>query len=162
MENILTSQWAHRIKVINQSFQDYCKAGPGLYDFIVSNPPFFIDSWKPEDPGKEISRHDTLLRLGDLVSGVEKLLTWEGRCCLILPVKESNKMQMLAGEKGLHLHRICRVSPTTSLPVKRHLLEFTKMPVKTVRETGMSIERDNRHDYTDAYRDLTRDFYLAL
>ncbi len=162
MENIRTSPWAHRIKVINQSFQDYCKTGPGLFDLIVSNPPFFIDSWKPEDPGKEISRHDTLLSLGDLVSGVVKLLTREGRVCLILPVEESNKMQMLAGEKGLHLHRICRVSPTTSLPVKRHLLEFRMKPVEMMLDSEMAIERDRRHDYTDAYRELTRDFYLAF
>jgi tRNA1Val (adenine37-N6)-methyltransferase len=162
MVNVRISPWDQRIKVINLSFQDYCEAEPAMFDLIVSNPPYFIDSRKPDDPGKEISRHDTLLSLGDLVSGVEKILTREGKFCLILPVEESHKMQKLAGENELHLHRICRVSPTTSLPVKRHLLEYRKKPVKTVQESEMAIEGDRRHDYTDAYRELTRDFYLAF
>jgi tRNA1Val (adenine37-N6)-methyltransferase len=81
---------------------------------------------------------------------------------VILPVEESNKLQKLAGENGLHLYRICRVSPTTNLPVKRHLLEFRRKPVETVEESEMAIEKDSRHDYTDAYRELTRDFYLAF
>ncbi|MCK5463908.1 MAG: SAM-dependent methyltransferase, partial [Bacteroidales bacterium] len=80
----------------------------------------------------------------------------------ILPVEESNKLQKLAGENGLHLYRICRVNPNTNLPVKRNLLEFRRKPVETVEESEMAIERDRRHDYTDAYRELTRDFYLAF
>jgi len=162
MDNVRMSPWNQRIKVINCSFQDYCETEHTMFDLIVSNPPFFSDSRKPDKPGKEISRHDTLLGLGDMVPGVGKLLTPEGKFCVILPVEESNKMQKLAGENGLHPYRICRVSPNTNLPVKRNLLEFRRKPVETVEESEMAIERDRRHDYTDAYRELTRDFYLAF
>ena len=162
MDNVRMSPWDQRIKVINRSFQDYCETEPAMFDLIVSNPPFFSDSRKPDNPGKEISRHDTLLGLGEMVMGVGKLLTPEGKFCVILPVEESNKLQKLAGENGLHLYRICRVSPNTKLPVKRHLLEFRRKTVDTVEESEMAIERDRRHEYTDAYRELTRDFYLAF
>jgi len=162
MDNVRISPWNHRIKVINQSFQDYCGTGPAVFDLIVSNPPFFSDSLKPDRQEKEISRHDTLLGRGELISGVGKLLAPEGRFCVILPVEESNKLQKSGMETGLSLHRICRVSPTTRLPVKRHLLEFGWKPVDIVQESEMAIERDRRHDYTDAYRELTRDFYLAF
>ena len=162
MDNVRMSPWNQKIKVINRSFQDYCETEPAKFDLIVSNPPFFSDSRKPDKPGKEISRHDTLLGLGEMVSGVGKLLTPEGKFCVILPVEESNKLQKLAGENGLHLYRICRVSPSTNLPVKRNLLEFRRKPVETVEESEMAIERDRRHDYTDAYRELTQDFYLAF
>ncbi len=162
MDNVRMSPWNQRIKVINRSFQDYCETEHTMFDLIVSNPPFFSDSRKPDKPGKEISRHDTLLGLGEMVSGVGKLLTPEGKFCVILPVEESNKLQKLAGENGLHLYRICRVSPNTNLPVKRNLLEFRRKPVESIEESEMAIERDRRHDYTDAYRELTQDFYLAF
>ena len=162
MDNVRMSPWDQRIKVINRSFQDYCETEPAMFDLIVSNPPFFSDSRKPDRQEKEISRHDTLLGLGEMVSGVGKLLAPEGKFCAILPVEESNKLQKLAGENGLHLYRICRVSPNTKLPVKRHLLEFRRKTVDTVEESEMAIERDRRHEYTDAYRELTRDFYLAF
>ena len=162
MDNVRMSPWNQRIKVINRSFQDYCETEHTMFDLIVSNPPFFSDSRKPDKPGKEISRHDTLLGLGEMVSGVGKLLTPEGKFCVILPVEESNKLQKLAGEIGLHLYKICRVSPNTNLPVKRNLLEFRRKPVESIEESEMAIERDRRHDYTDAYRELTQDFYLAF
>jgi tRNA1Val (adenine37-N6)-methyltransferase len=162
LDNVKMSPWNQRIRVINRSFQDYCMTEPAMFDLIVSNPPFFIDSRKPDNPGKEISRHDTLIGLGEIVSGVEKLLSPEGNFCVILPVEESNKLQKLAGENGLHLYRLCRVSPNTNLPVKRHLLEFRRKPAETVEESEMAIERNRRHEYTDDYRELTRDFYLAF
>ena len=162
MDNVRMSPWNQKIKVINRSFQDYSETEPAKFDLIVSNPPFFSDSRKPDKPGKEISRHDTLLGLGEMVSGVGKLLTPEGKFCVILPVEESNKLQKLAGENGLHLYSICRVSPNTNLPVKRNLLEFRRKHVESIEESEMAIERDRRHEYTDAYRELTRDFYLAF
>jgi tRNA1Val (adenine37-N6)-methyltransferase len=160
MDNVRISPW--KIKVINKSFQDYCANRPAMFDLIVSNPPFFSDSRKPDRQEKEISRHDTLLGLGELLSGVEKLLSPEGKFCVILPVEESNRMQKSTIEMGLHLHRICRVSPTITSPTKRHLLEFQRHRAERIQETEMAIERDRRHDYTDAYRELTRDFYLAF
>jgi tRNA1Val (adenine37-N6)-methyltransferase len=162
MDNVRMSPWNQRIRVINRSFQDYCETESAVFDLIVSNPPFFSDSLKPENPGKEISRHDTLLGLGEMVSGVGKLLKPDGKFCVILPVEESKKLQKLGGENGLHLCRICRVSPNTNLPVKRNLLEFRRNPLDTVEVSEMAIEKDRRHEYTDAYRELTRDFYLAF
>lgn len=160
MDNVRLSPW--NIEVVNQSFQDYCLTGTEMFDLIVSNPPFFIDSWKSDRREKEISRHDTLLDLEELVLGVGKLLTQDGRFCVILPVEESNKLQKLGVENGIHLHAICRVSPTINLPAKRHLLEFRRSPAERLLESEMAIERDKRHDFTDAYRELTRDFYLAF
>ena len=162
MDNVRISPWKERIKLVNQSFQDYTAGAPGMLDLIVSNPPFFSDSLKPDRPEKEISRHDTLLGLGELVSGVRKLLTPKGKFCVILPVEESHKLQKSCMETGLHLYRICRVRPTTNLPVKRHLLEFGWNPFETVQESELTIERDARHIYTEEYRALTREFYLAF
>jgi tRNA1Val (adenine37-N6)-methyltransferase len=162
MDNIRISPWDQRIKVISQSFQDYAAAKPAMFDLIVSNPPFFSDSRKPDSQQKEISRHDTLLGLGGLVSGVGRLLAAEGKFCVILPVEESKKLQKSCMEMGLHLCRICRVRPTIHLPVKRHLLEFRRSPVERVQASEMAIERDTRHIYTEDYRELTRDFYLAF
>jgi tRNA1Val (adenine37-N6)-methyltransferase len=162
MENVRISSWSQRIRVINQSLQDFCAREPGLFDLVVSNPPFFSDSWKSDSWEKEISRHDTLLGLGELMSAVGKLIAPEGKFCVILPVEESNRLQKSGMEMGLHLSRICRVSPTINLPPKRHLLEFTRNPAEAIQESDLAIEKGKRHDYTDGYRAMTRDFYLAF
>jgi tRNA1Val (adenine37-N6)-methyltransferase len=162
MDNVRSSPWNQRIRVINQSFQDYCETRPDMFDLIVSNPPFFRDSMKPDRQEREISRHDSHLGLGELFTGVGKLLAPKGKFCVILPVEESKRMQKSGIETGLYVHKLCRVCPTINLPAKRHLLEFRREPVVMVQESEMAIERNTRHDYTDAYRELTRDFYLAF
>ena len=160
--NVRDSPWNENIQVINRPFQDYFETEKEMFDLIVSNPPFFRDSWKPGRKEKEISRHDTLLNQGELLSGVVKLLAPEGKFCVILPVEESLKLQEMAVAGGLYLHGICRVSPTLNLPAKRHLLEFGRDPASILQESEMAIERNARHEYTDAYRELTREFYLAF
>ena len=162
MENVRISPWKDRIKVVNQSFQDFSAKEPGMFDLIVSNPPFFRDSLKPESHKRNISRHDTMLGLGELISGVVKLLAQAGKFCVILPVQESMELQQLGLQMGLQLHRMLKVMPTLKLPVKRHLLEFRPSPAMEVKVSGMAIEKDTRHDYTEQYRELTRDFYLAF
>jgi tRNA1Val (adenine37-N6)-methyltransferase len=122
MANIRNSPWNKRIQVINQSIQDYSRIQTVMFELIVSNPPFFSDSWKPDIREKEISRHDTLLSHDELICGVIKLLEPEGIFCTILPVDEGKKLQELAETKGLFLSRICHVSPTIHSPAKRNLL----------------------------------------
>ena len=42
------------------------------------------------------------------------------------------------------------------------VLEFRRKHVESIEESEMAIERDRRHEYTDDYRELTQDFYLAF
>lgn len=160
VDNVRLSRW--QIEVLNRSFQDYCLSTTAKFDIIVSNPPFFSDSWKPDRREKEVSRHDTLLDHTELIAGVRKLLAHEGSFSVILPVEEGKKLQKLAEEIGLYLHRICHVRPSPKLPSKRQLLEFRLNPPEMLQESEMTIEGDTRHDYTDVYRELTGDFYLAF
>ena len=162
LENVQASPWNDRITVISQSFQDYSRGGPGIFDLIVTNPPFYRGSLKPQNYGKEISRHDTSLRLTELVSGMPKLLSQDGKFCVILPVEESEKVQQLGRLKDLFLVRMLLVRPTEKLPVKRHLLEFRRSPALEPDISEIVIEGDARHEYTEPYRELTRDFYLAF
>jgi hypothetical protein len=54
------------------------------------------------------------------------------------------------------------VRPTVHSAVKRHLIEFQQHPAQAVQETEMAIEEGGRNQFTRAYRELTRDFYLAF
>ena len=162
MANIRNSPWKNRIEVFNRSLQNYSRISTVMFDIIVSNPPFFIDSRKPESREKEISRHDTLLSYDELIAGVIRLLKPEGIFCTILPVDEGKKLQGLAEKKGLYLFRICRVCPTTHSPAKRILMEFSRKTGMSLQVSEIAIESDHRHHYTDVYRELTRDFYLAF
>ena len=158
LENVSNSPWENRIRVLNQNLQDYKPYDK--FDLILSNPPFFQDSLRPEDESKRISRHDSLLSLEELAVVVPRLMMKTGKLCLILPVTESWIFERLAGKVGLNLYRSMEVRPAPSLEVKRRLMEFRFQSMPEPAREELIIEEDSKHRYTKAYWELTKDFYL--
>jgi len=56
-KNFLESPFLNRICLFHSSIQRYLLSYDGQYDLIVSNPPFFINSLRSEDPVKGMARH---------------------------------------------------------------------------------------------------------
>ncbi len=156
--NIRESPWQERIKVEHKSLQDF--AADRQFDMVISNPPFFQNSMTPADKGRMHSRHNTLLSPKELVTYSKLFLKPEGKLCLIFPVDEGRILINLCSDAGLSLHRLMRIKPTPSLPAKRYLMEFRPYPAESVAEEEITIERGKRHDYSDEYRELCKDFYL--
>jgi tRNA1Val (adenine37-N6)-methyltransferase len=87
MQNVAESNFNAQIEVENQDFNVYSKNCLKKYDLILSNPPFFKDSLKPDDQGRKLARHNETLSLNQILIGAEKLLTDKGRLSLILPAE---------------------------------------------------------------------------
>ncbi|MFN6040025.1 MAG: tRNA1(Val) (adenine(37)-N6)-methyltransferase, partial [Bacteroidota bacterium] len=47
--NVQNSIFKNHIEIINQSFQDFCIGHLKKYDHIISNPPFFKNSLRPNE-----------------------------------------------------------------------------------------------------------------
>lgn len=157
-ENIATSPWAERISLHNSSIQEFSQ--PYGFDAIICNPPFFINSTK--NPGTEriLARHTDSLTHADLLNGAERLLTGNGTLHIILPVQEAILFINEAQNKSFYASRITRVSPNPEKMPNRYLMEFFKSPQKTV--INEIITELERHQYSDAYKALTKDFYLFI
>ena len=131
------------------------------YDLIVSNPPYFVDSSKALEEARTNARHTDHLPYSDLLNGVLNLLNVQGKFYVILPTKESEQFRMMAEENKLYLTKQTRVITRTDKPEKRLLMRFEFTP-KTFSEDSITIEDDERHSYTDEYKELTKDYYLAF
>ena len=160
-ENILNSDWDNRINIFNISFQNFNKNKSNIYDLIVSNPPYFINSLKANTPERTNARHNNLLTHNELLDGVNRLLTKKGVFCLILPYEQTQGFIKLANKYGLYRNKILKVKPTANKEPKRSLIELRKENLKN-EETFLIIEKDKRHDYTKEYKELTKDYYLAF
>jgi tRNA1Val (adenine37-N6)-methyltransferase len=161
IENVNNSPWTDRINVLNKSFQDFSELEHKTYDLIVSNPPYFQNSMFAPDKKRTDARHNSNLKLEDLLSGVNKLLCNDGKLSIILPYLEGNMFILKASEEGLYCVRQTKVLPKPGRDPKRLLLEFqrTKEPLN---EQEIIIELNKRHEYSEAYKNLTKDFYLAF
>lgn len=157
--NVTVSPWSERINIVHTSLQEFNTKK--RFDMIISNPPFFQDSLMPVDKGRMHSRHNTQLTIDDLVRYSKPMLLPEGRLCFVFPLEEGRILKDICSEAGLHLHRQLAIRPTPQGPVKRYLMEFRTYP-GSCSEDEIIIEKGERHDYTDEYRELTKEFYLAF
>lgn len=158
--NFEESIFKENLSVEHKSLQEFSKSAPNKYDLIVTNPPYFVDSLKNSDSNRSNARHADVLPYMELIEGVKTLLSEKGKFCLILPKNEAIKFRELAETRGFHLSKLMRIRTTLDKgEEKRHLMQFEFRPTE-FSESTLVIEKDERHSYTDEYKNLTKDYYI--
>ncbi len=163
VQNFENSDWGDRLYGYNASFQEFANEiaeENETYDLIVSNPPFYTDDFETEDTARNKARFTSALSFDNLLEGVLKILGENGVFATIIPYKEEADFIKLAEKNNLFLHRVCHVRGTATTEVKRSLLEFS-LHSKEQLTTELTIEI-SRHQYTQEYINLTKDFYLKM
>ncbi len=160
-ENVNDCAWKDRIDVHHISLQQFTKESDHKYDLIVSNPPYFVDSSKAMEESRTNARHTDLLPFDHLLDGVLKLLNSTGKFYVILPTKESETFRQMAEDNKLYLTKLTRIITRTDKPEKRVMMRF-EFTQRAFSEDSLTIEKDERHSYTDAYKELTKDYYLSF
>ncbi len=161
-QNVSESKFSDQITIIHSSLQDFSSQTHNTYHLIVSNPPYFEQSLKSIDEKRSFARHADVLPFEDLINGVIKLLDKHGKFYLILPTFEAEKFKLLAKKKGLILSKLLRVKSKINKDIdKRHLMQFEFNPTDFSEET-IAIELEERHHYTNEYKQLTKDYYLNI
>lgn len=161
IDNFNASPWADRLHCIHQSLQYFSSHTPDRYDLIVSNPPYFLDAHPAPSEARNIARHmDETLSIAELVEGVKKLLSPQGRFCVILPYREGMKFIEHATASGLFIHHITKVKTKVEKQEKRLMMEFAAFPGPAIEDELVIQEEDL--SFTKDYIDLTNDFYLGL
>lgn len=134
----------------------------GMYDLIVSNPPYFQNSLKNPDEGRKTARHTDTLSYAELIHHSARLLTMHGQLALILPAEAENEVRQLAAAEDLFLTHVTRVYSKENKKPKRVLLAF-QLKIEDLRfeilEDSLVLE-DEKGGRSLPYQNLCRDFYL--
>ena len=157
-ENIQDSLWQERVEAILQDVRTY--QPQALFDTIVSNPPYFVDSLKCPDNQRNTARHTDMLDMQALLHQAGQLLTPDGRFSIVLPAEQTDALVETAGGVGLYPSRHTAVITRPGVPPKRTLMEFARQK-EAFRSDELVIELE-RHVYSEAYIALTKDFYLKM
>jgi tRNA1Val (adenine37-N6)-methyltransferase len=163
-QNVKNSPWADRMSVVKGSLLDFRPDEPGVFDMVVTNPPYFTTSTLSSDPRIARARNAIHLPYEDLARHVSRLLKNDGSFNLILPTQEAQDFVRIAGKFQLNLKRRCRIFTTTAEDCEiRHLIELQKTVARAAalhpEESRLIIETDKRHHYTDEFKKLTGEFY---
>lgn len=158
--NVSQSNYFSQIQVENVSIQDLAQKSEKKFDLIVTNPPYFIDSYKSIESNRTIARHSDSLPFEELIDSVIKLLDVKGKFCLILPKNEAGIFRKMAEIKGLYLSKLLRIrTKPDKESEKRHLMQF-EFKETEFSESTLVLEENESRNYTQAYKEFTRDYYL--
>ncbi|HIE46087.1 MAG TPA: methyltransferase domain-containing protein [Flavobacteriaceae bacterium] len=160
VENFELSNWSDRLYCYHASLSEFVDEIEDKYDLIVSNPPFYTDNYKSDNDSRNKARFTDSLSFEELTKSASSLLSENGIFSVIIPFKEENKFIELAKNHNLFPNRICRVKGNIESNIKRSLMEFT-FTKKEITLTSLIIEID-RHQYTEEYKSLVKDFYLKM
>jgi tRNA1Val (adenine37-N6)-methyltransferase len=158
-ENVRNSPWKERITVMETTLQEFTDIQK--FELIVANPPYFTDSIKNPDPRKSFARHNDSLPSDDLLFSVSRLMTEKGRFQLIMPYAEGNIFLTEAADYGLYCHDILKIRPLPSSEIRRLILTFGKERLRNT-EKFLTIEHGKRHEFTEEYINLTKEYYLKF
>ena len=106
------------------------------------------------------ARYNNAMPFNHLVRSVSKLLSEDGKFVVIVPFKEEENLIALASEVNLFPNKILRVKGNPQSEIKRSLLEFS-FNESDIKIDELIIETE-RHQYTEDYINLTKDFYLKM
>lgn len=166
--NVENSPWKDRINVIEMSLQDYCtelenegQTSRLKYDFIVTNPPFYNATLKPEDESRAAARHYDSLPFSEITSFCDKFLKNNGLLAVIYPTNCEENIMLGVASSSLKYLTICDVLTKTNKPCKRRMVLLQKGSSQPLKKETISI-RDEDNNYTKEYIELTKEFYTHL
>ncbi len=157
--NVVQSSWGDRVAIHNC---DIINFQPNYrYDYILSNPPYFVDSLKSPHQGRTIARHSDTLPYDILSSSVSRLLSDSGIFSIILPYVEANLFIVEGVKHNLFCFKRMDIRGTSNKGIKRVMLQFAK-DKREFQTEELIIETAQRGIYTQKYRELTKEFYLKF
>lgn len=161
VENFENSPWSDRLFCFHAGLDEFIEEPEDEYDIIISNPPFYSEDYKSDNSQRDLARFQDALSFEDLVEAADLLLSENGIFAVIIPFKEEERFIDLCAKMELFPVKVTRVKGSHTTPIVRSLLAFKRYELSVLEADELVIEI-NRHEYTDDYINLTKDFYIKM
>ena len=160
-DNFENSPWNDRLFCFHAALDEFIEEPEDEYDLIISNPPFYTEDYKSDNEQRDLARFSDAMPFEDLIEAADLLLSENGIFAVIIPFKEEERFIDLCAEVELFPVKATRVKGSPTTPIVRSLLAFKRYELSVLEADELIIEI-NRHEYTDEYIELTKDFYLKM
>jgi len=160
VDNFETSDWNDRLFCYHASLAAFVEDIEDTYDLIISNPPFYSEDYKTENSQRDLARFQEAMPFHHLIESVTQLLSDRGLFSVIVPYQEEASFIKIAASFNLFPNNILHVRGNPNSNIKRSLITLS-FHESEVNFNELIIETE-RHQYTDDYINLTKDFYLKM
>ena len=154
--NIDKCKWRNRINLIHADAKQLMI--DHKYDLIICNPPYFSNSKQSVIISKNTARHQVELTFKDLINIWDKIGNDDSDLACIIPIIESEKLYKMVKNHGNYLAYYLEVRSNPNSYPKRVVMLFSKNKMETI-QSELCIH-NNEGGYSEAYINMTKDFYL--
>lgn len=153
-QNFQHSPFSDRILAVHSDINHF--GSMEKYDLIISNPPYFNNSYLSESVDRNRARQTASLSINELYQCSAELLHPEGKLMLIIPHTELRDHLEAALDHELYLAEIV-LTPKPDGGYKRAVLTFSFQDQEPVEK--IFPVKDSAGRYSNEYITLTKDFY---
>jgi tRNA1Val (adenine37-N6)-methyltransferase len=129
-----------------------------MYDFIITNPPFYESDLPSPEQKKNKARHGDSLQLDELILILRSRLKQNGMFSILLPFHRKNYFEELALANGFFLYEQLTIRQTPAHAPFRSisLFGFQKPESMMVDEWAIKTEEEI---YSPQFRELMEEYY---
>ena len=95
VDNFESSPWGDRLFCYHASLEEFVNEIDDTYDLIISNPPFYSDTYKSDNVQRDLARFVDAMPFRELIESVSKLLSPQGQFSVIIPFSEEKRLKNL-------------------------------------------------------------------
>lgn len=159
IENIAGSPWKNTITMYHGDATDF--KFPHKYDLIISNPPFYENELKSPDRGKNLAHHGGMT-LNNLFQTINANLSENGSFFLLLPYKRNTEIDKLIASNKLSIIEKTLVRQSVNHDYFRIMIHGNQRKSKPPPLTDEISIWNAKQQYTQEFKELLKDYYLAL
>lgn len=156
-DNVVASPFSNRINMFEADVRTLDHS-LFMFNSIVCNPPYFVNSLECPDKQRTMARHASTLTYGDMMAAARRLLSDDGELSIVVPFDSKNRLEAEAALVGFLKVRECSVKTTAKKRPRRFLLAYRKHASELELTEGVIETSPGVRSLW--YQELTKDFYL--
>ncbi|NOQ75889.1 MAG: methyltransferase [Crocinitomix sp.] len=153
--NFKASKFSHQFLAVHARLQEF--GAMEKFDLIVCNPPYFENAFLSSNDDRNRARHNDDLPVHELYENTAELLDEHGEMAIVIPSDEEYNHLKRAAIEGLFPSKILRTIKEDG-SFKRSLIIYS-FNGDNEPELGELLVKNAQNQYSDAYIELTKDFY---
>jgi tRNA1Val (adenine37-N6)-methyltransferase len=161
VDNFEQSPWSDRLFCFHASLEEFMEEAEDTFDLVICNPPFFSGDIPENYTPRHLARKQQAMPLQTLMESVFTLLSENGVFYLVLPFEQEEIAIALAAKNSLFPNKILHLKGHPEATISRSFFAFTKKMESSTTYESLILETE-RGQWTEAYNNLTRDFYYHL
>lgn len=159
--NVKLSPWPDQIQIFSTTIQEFSVKAKQKYSLIICNPPFFTNSLKAPDKARNLARHNDSLPVNELLDSTSKLISENGKAAFIIPADAYENWKIEADKRHLFPKHLTWVKSSPTHAPHRAMVIFSRKKQTVIPEDEICIYTSEKN-YSQQYREITRDYYLKF